>query len=165
MVPLIKENKKRSMELKWTERKYHVQDNAAIELKYVKMYCNTNQFPELLFSGWHSKPHGAIGLSKNYHLRFDPKLGMGVCAISRIPCACVACKSMLEKPWISGILLYKQERYKPITKCTYWPVLGYFNNWNIIQLSPKKNLARFIKFVRWGWLWWQLDNVPIVKGS
>ena len=44
---------------------------------------------------------------------------------------------MLDKPWISGIPLYEQERYKPITKCNYWPVLGYFNNWDIIQLSQK----------------------------
>ena len=79
------------MERKWTERKYNVEDNAAVELKDVKIYCNTNQFPELLFCGPHSKPYGARGLIKNFHLRFDPKLGMGVCAILRIPCACVAC--------------------------------------------------------------------------
>ena len=36
-----------------------------------------------------------------------------------------------------GIPSDKQERYKPVTKCTYWTVLGYFNNWNIIQLSQK----------------------------
>ena len=30
------------MKRKWTERNYHVQDNAAVELKDVKMYCNTN---------------------------------------------------------------------------------------------------------------------------
>ena len=42
---------------------------------------------------------------------------------------------MLDKPWISGISSDKQERYKPFTKCTYWSVLGAFNNWNIIQLS------------------------------
>ena len=35
------------MERKWTNRQYHVQDNADVEHKYVKMYCNTNQFPEL----------------------------------------------------------------------------------------------------------------------
>ena len=62
---------------------------------------------------------------------------MGVCAIFHIPCACVACTSMTEKPWISGISSYKQECYKPVTKCTYWSILGYFNNWNIIGLSPK----------------------------
>ena len=88
------------MKRKWTERKYHIQDNAAVELKDVKMYCNTNQLPALPFCGPHSKTNGAKGLGKHYHLRFDPKLGMGKCAIRRIPCACVPCKSMLEKPWI-----------------------------------------------------------------
>ena len=67
------------------------------------MYCNTNKFPELPFCGPHSKPHGARGISKNYHLRFDPEIGNGVCVIRRIPCDCVACTSMLDKPWIYGI--------------------------------------------------------------
>ena len=91
------------MKRKWTERKYHLHYNAAVELKYLKIHCNTNQLSELSFSGPHSKTHGVIGLSKHYHLRFYPKLGMGVCAIRRIPCACVACTSILDKPWISGI--------------------------------------------------------------
>ena len=122
------------MNKKLTERKYHIQDNADVELKYVKMYCNKNQFPTLPFCGPNSKSRGSRGLGKHYHLRFDPKLGMGKCAICRIPCACVACTSMLYKPWISGIPSEKQERYKPVTKCTYWQVLGEFNNWNIIEL-------------------------------
>ena len=117
-----------------TERKYHVQDNSSVELKDVKMYCNTNQFPALPFCGPHSKPHGARGIGKNYHLRFDPKLGMGKFAIFRITCAYVHCTPMLDKPWISVIPSDKQELYKPVTKCTYWPVLGAFNNWNIIEL-------------------------------
>ena len=79
------------MERKWTERKYHVQNNASVELKDVKIYCNTNQLPELTFCGPYSKPHGARGMGKHYHLRFDPRLGMGVCEISFIPCVCVAC--------------------------------------------------------------------------
>ena len=76
-------------------------------------------------------------MSKHYPLRFDPKLGNGVCEICRIPCACVACTSMLDKPWIYGIPSDKQERYKYATKSTYWIVLGSFNNCNIIQLSQK----------------------------
>ena len=76
------------MNRKCTERKYHIQDNADVEIKDVKMYCNTNQYPTLPFCGPHSKPHGARGLSEHYHLRFDPKLGMGKCVIRRIPCAC-----------------------------------------------------------------------------
>ena len=44
---------------------------------------------------------------------------------------------MLDRRWISDIPSDEQERYKPVTKCMYWPVLGYFNNWNIILLSHK----------------------------
>ena len=108
-----------------------------MELKYVKMYCNTNQFLALPSCGTYSKPYGARGISKHYHLRFDTKIGMGKCSIRHIPCACVACTSMLDKAWISGIPSDTKDRYKPVTKCTYWPVLGTFNNWNIIQFSSK----------------------------
>ena len=69
-----------------------------MELKDVKIYCNTNQFPELPFCVPNSKPHSARGIRNHYNLSFDPKVGMGICAIRRIPCACVACKSMLGKP-------------------------------------------------------------------
>ena len=83
------------MERKWIDREYHVQDNSDIEQKYMKMYCNTNQLPELSFYGPYYKPHDARGSSKHYNLRFNPKLGMGICEILRITCACVACTSML----------------------------------------------------------------------
>ena len=73
--------KKQFMERKWTVRQYHVQDNADVEHQDVKMYCNTNKLPEISFCGPHSKPRGARGLNKHDHLRFDPKLGMGVCEI------------------------------------------------------------------------------------
>ena len=125
------------MEIKWTYRQYNVQDNDDVSYKYVRMYGNTNQFPVLSFYVSHSKPYGARGLSKHYHFRFDPKLGNCVCAIFHIPCACVACTSILEKPWISGITSDEQNRYKPVISCTYFPVLGTFNNWNVIQLSQK----------------------------
>ena len=83
--------KKTFMERKWTDIQYHVQDNDDVSHQDVKTYCSTNKFPELSFCGPHSKTYVARRLSKNYHLRFDPKLGMGTCAIYRIPCACVAC--------------------------------------------------------------------------
>ena len=67
------------------------------------MYCDTNQIPVLPFCGTHPKPHGARGLSNYYHSCFDPKLGLGIFAIRRIPCSFVGCTSMLDKPWIPGI--------------------------------------------------------------
>ena len=102
--------------------------------KCIVTQINSQNYP---FCGPHSKPHGAKGLSKHYHLSFDPKLGNGVCEIFCIPCACIKCTPMLNKPWIYGISSDKQERYKTFTDWTYCPLLGPFNNWNIIQLSQK----------------------------
>ena len=91
------------MERKWTYRQYHIQDNSGVAHKYVRIYFNTNRFSALPFFGPHYKPHGARRLSKHHHLRFDPKIGNGVCEIRCIPCSCVACTSMIDKPYISGI--------------------------------------------------------------
>ena len=94
------------MERKWIERKYHVQDNASVELKDVKMYCNTNKFPALPFCSPHSKHHGARGLGKHYHLSFYPKLGMGEYSIHCIPCVCVL---LVHQCWKNrGYLVYHQ---------------------------------------------------------
>ena len=68
--------------------------------KDVKTYYDTSQFPALPFCGPHTKPHRARMLINDYHLRFDPKLGHGICANCRILCACVACTSILDQPWI-----------------------------------------------------------------
>ena len=96
-------DRKRASKRKWTDREYHVQDNDDVAHKDVKMYFDTHQFPALPFRCSHPKPHGAKGLGKNYHIRFDINLGHGICAISHIPCSCVACTSMLEKSCISGV--------------------------------------------------------------
>ena len=83
---------------KWTKRQYHVQDNSDVAHQDVRMYCNINQSIASPFCGPHSKPRESRGLIKHYHLRFYPKLGNGICEILRIPFACVACTSMLDKP-------------------------------------------------------------------
>ena len=77
---------------KCTDREYHVQDSSDVSHKDVKIYCDTNQFPTLIFCGSHSKSHGSRGLGKHYNLCFDPNIGHGICAINHISCACVACK-------------------------------------------------------------------------
>ena len=91
--------RKRASKIIWTDRECHVQDNADVVHKDVKMYCDTNQFPELPFCGSHQKPHVARGSSKHYHLPFDPQLGHGICTILYIPCAYVGCTSILDKHW------------------------------------------------------------------
>ena len=120
MVSLIRSNTKKD------SRKENLQTDSImfriILMLHTKMLecivtqINTKKLP---FCGPHYKPHGARWMSKHYHFRFGQKLGNSVCAIFLIPCACVACTSILDKPWISGIPSDKQERYKPITNCTY----------------------------------------------
>ena len=88
---------------KYPVREYHVKSNADVSHKEVKIYCDTNQLPELSFFGPHPNPHCARGLSKHYNLRFDKRLGHGTRAINRIPCTCVACIPMIDQPWINGI--------------------------------------------------------------
>ena len=68
---VIDQGKYRKIEIKrkWTDREYHVQDNAKVTHKYVRIYCDTNQFPALPFCGQHPKPLGAKGLKKHHQLR------------------------------------------------------------------------------------------------
>ena len=44
---------------------------------------------------------------------------------------------MLDKPCISDIPSKKKVCYQLVKNCTYWPVLGSYNNWNIIEIPPK----------------------------
>ena len=65
MESLIRESIGKVQEKKWTDREYHVQYNADVAHKDVKMYCDTNQFQALTFCGSNQKPYGARRLSKN----------------------------------------------------------------------------------------------------
>ena len=122
-------DRKQSSKNKWTECEYHVQDRKYLQQKPVKMSCASTQFQVFSFCGPHEKHHGVIRSSKDYHLRLEPKLGNGKCAIRRITCACIACTNMLDKPWVIVSDPTRQPRYQPVEDCTYWPVIGSFGNW------------------------------------
>ena len=51
-----------------------MQNNEYVEHQDVKMYCATNQFPELMFLWPHNNPHDVRRLGKHYFMPFDPKL-------------------------------------------------------------------------------------------
>ena len=76
-------------------------------------------------------------MCNHYHIRFDTNLGNGICEICGIPCASVACTSMIDQPCISDVRYKKQARCQPVINYTYWKVPGSYNNWNIIHLTPK----------------------------
>ena len=136
-----------------------MQNNKDVEHQEVKMYCVTNKIPEFQFLGPHKKPHVVRGLGKHYHVRFDPKIGHGACAMHHTPCGINMCTSMLENPWVTGMTEHQQPRYQPIKYCTYWPVLGYFNKWNILQLSLEATYSEKIDKTHQVVLYGIIDNM------
>ena len=38
---------------------------------------------------------------------------------------------------------YQQPHYQPVVYCTYWSVLGNFNNWNTAQVKNKTSIEEF----------------------
>ena len=76
-------------------------------------------------------------LSKHYPLQLDHKLGNGKFAIIWIPCSCIDCTIILDKPWAVGSDTNRQPRYQPVEDCKYWPLLGYFIQCKIIQFTNK----------------------------
>ena len=74
---------------------YHGQEDADVVHKCVNIFCHANQFSSFPFCVPHTKPQDVRGLSKQYHMRFDPKLGHGIYAIHCINCAYAEFTSML----------------------------------------------------------------------
>ena len=73
-----------------------MQHNKYVGHQDVKMYCATNQFPELKSLGPNNKPHGVRGLGKHYHMCFDTKLVHGTCEMHSIRFDCPTCTSMID---------------------------------------------------------------------
>ena len=80
-------DRKRASKIKWTYREYHVQESKYVHHKSVKISRASTQFPALPFCGPHEKPHVLRGLSKDDHLRLNPRLVNGKCAVRFIPCS------------------------------------------------------------------------------
>ena len=110
----------------------------------MKMYCVTNQFPDLKCFGSHKKPHGVFGFVNNYNMSFDTKLGYGTCAIRLISCVCPPCTYTIDQTWNPSVTVQLQSHHQPVKDCKYWHLLGYFKNWNIIQLSHKETRSEEI---------------------
>ena len=74
-----------------------------------------------------------------YHIRSDPDLGEGFCAMRRIPCACSRCVKQLSKPWLPNLEKNQQPGYviEPET-CKYSSIVRGYNKWYIFKLNLKK---------------------------
>ena len=78
-----------------------------------------------------------------YHIRCDPDLDKGFCAMRRIPCACTGCVEQISKLWLTNLDKSHQPNYviEPET-CEYSSILGGYNKWYICQIDLKKTQTR-----------------------
>ena len=86
-----------------------------------------------------------VTMKQFYHIRCNPYLDTGFCAMRRIPCACTGWVEQLSKPWSPNLDKTLQPRYviKPET-CKYSSILRGYNKWYICQidLNHKKTQKR-----------------------
>ena len=68
-----------------------------------------------------------------YNIRENHFFGMTYVDFRWIPCSFSACLRKLDYSWNRIQDNYNQDRYKGANKkCICWPILGIYNNWNII---------------------------------
>ena len=96
---------KRENEANMKRRYYHVQKASNINFRNVKM--STQGLPK----GAHN------GLLTCYNLRSKKDLGVGIAAVCRIPCSCLACIFQLQNPWKSRVTRNEQPRYSSSVGC------------------------------------------------
>ena len=52
-----------------------------------------------------------VSMKHFYHIRYDPDLDEGFCAMRRIPCDCTGFIEELSKPWLPNLYKTLQPRY------------------------------------------------------
>ena len=84
-----------------------------------------------------------VTMKHSCHIRYDPDLDKGFCAIRHIPCACTGCVEQLSNPWLPNLDKNPQPRYaiEPKT-CKYSSILCGYNKWYIFQIELKYKKTR-----------------------
>ena len=71
-----------------------------------------------------------------YHIRCDPDLDEGFCAMQSITCACTGCVEQLSKPWLPNLDKTPQPRYVIEPKSyKYSFILCGYNKWYISKYN------------------------------
>ena len=87
-----------------------------------------------------------VTMKRFYHIRCDPNLDKGFCAMQKIPCACTGYAEQLSKHWLPNLDTTLQLRYAIKSKtCKYSSILHDYNKWYICQIDLKKTDKMEIK--------------------
>jgi hypothetical protein len=129
-----------------SEGKYRKREESSSMKKriyHVDEPCERHQFENLAMvcKPWY-KPKESQGHSLKfmYNFRADPKLGLGLTAIRRIPCACAACRSQLIQAWVPNVPPEEQPRYQTSPDCVFSEIFEpSLNDWHLVELVPGKD--------------------------
>ena len=120
-------NRKRELRKKIDKRHYHLVCEKDIKVSNLK-YKITSTFQKTSPTKY--------GIRAMYNIRADYELGENTIALRRVPCYCTHCTDTMLAKWDHNISdPKKQDRYKPTKNCVLWPVLGEFNDWQIMSLG------------------------------
>ena len=109
---------------------YNVQRKSDVNHRGMKMIWNNKRFPSLNVINGKTSPYISKGILRHYHYRSDPKLGLEIVAIIRIPCNCHACTNILSLSCYSKIKeAVNHPRYGRANNCKYSQILIFHNNW------------------------------------
>jgi hypothetical protein len=69
------------------------------------------------------------GISQMFQFYYHPNMDGWKCAIRRMPCYCLPCKTQMEIPWDIDKPTEDQGRFELNEECHYFPVMGELNAW------------------------------------
>ena len=122
-------------EIGTNDNKKHAKHEAKALLKHEQYWIHKEE--DTLFNGMKAvykmlNNKDKLTMKHFYHIRCDPDLDEGLCAMRRIPCACTRCVEQLSKPWLPKLDKTLQQRYvfEPET-CKYSSILLGYNKWYI----------------------------------
>jgi len=81
-----------------------------------------------------------MGISQMFQFYYHPNMDGWKCAIRRMPCYCLACKTQMEIPWDIDKPTEDQGRFELNEECHYYPVMGELNAW----VFPEVDLANYL---------------------
>ena len=103
----------------------------------MKINWNNKCFFGLTITQGRNPYHGVNIILTHYHIRCDPYLGIGRFKIKIIPCACIYCRNSMGIPWYKYLVPKCQPRHYAVKKYKYYPILGKYKDWVIIDFIEK----------------------------
>ena len=130
----VEKFQKRQSTFKYQSHIYNIHRESDVYHRGMKMRRNKKLFPWLNVINGKTSTYASKGIIIHYHYRSDPKLGLVIVSIRRIPCSCHYWTTILSLSWGYKIKeAVNQPRYGRFYNCKYSQILGYYNNFILMN--------------------------------